>query len=322
MSYYPEPDSHIRNKVKVVLYLSSYATEKELKHATGVDTSDLAAKKDFIALKAEVDKLDINKLTNVPTSLNNLKTKVDDLDVDKLKTVPVDLKKLSNVVDNEVVKNTKFSTLKAKVNNLEKKIPDATTLIHINQYNTDKQNLEKKIGDVDKKIPDTSGLVATTVLNTKINEVENKIPDTSSAVTTTVLNTKIREVKNKVPSNKLTAENFAARLTQTNLVSKTDFDNKLISFNRKITSNKAKYLEVLKNLNSLTTKDYNFFLGRMCFTSKDGSENIFVYQPTLDPLELKKDKGNDYILSWKSKGVYNSKLKSLYTAFLHSIKHS
>ena len=83
--------------------------------------------------------------------MNNLKTKVDDLDVGKLKTVPVDLKKLSDVVDNEVVKNAKFNTLKTKVNSLEKKIPDATTLIHINQYNTDKQNLETKTGDVDKK---------------------------------------------------------------------------------------------------------------------------------------------------------------------------
>ena len=34
MSYYPEPDSHIRDKVKVVLDLSNYATKKELKHAT------------------------------------------------------------------------------------------------------------------------------------------------------------------------------------------------------------------------------------------------------------------------------------------------
>ena len=151
MSYYPEPNSHITNKVKVVLDLSNYATKKELDHATGVDTSDLAAKKDFIALKAKVDKLGINKLVNVPTSLNNLKTKVDDLDVGKLKTVPVNLKKLSDVVDNEVVKNTKFNTLKTKVNSLEKKIPDATTLIHINQYNTDKQNLEKKMEMLVKK---------------------------------------------------------------------------------------------------------------------------------------------------------------------------
>ena len=75
--------------------------------------------------------------------MNNLKTKVDDLDLDELKTAPVDLKKLCDVVDNEFVKNTKFDTLKTKVNNLEKKISDANTLIHINKYNTDKQNLEK-----------------------------------------------------------------------------------------------------------------------------------------------------------------------------------
>ena len=81
MSYYLEPACHIRNKIKVVLDLSNYATKKELGHANGIDTSDLAAKKDFIALKAEVDKLDVD----VPTSLNNLKTKVEDLDVGKLK---------------------------------------------------------------------------------------------------------------------------------------------------------------------------------------------------------------------------------------------
>ena len=44
--------------------LLNYATN----HATGVGLSDLATKKDFIALTAEVDKLDINKLVNVPTS--------------------------------------------------------------------------------------------------------------------------------------------------------------------------------------------------------------------------------------------------------------
>ena len=78
-------------------------------------------------------------MTNVPTSLNDLKTKVDDLDVDKLKTVLVDLKKLSDVVHNEIVKNTKFNALKTKVNNLEKRIPDTSALIYINQCNTDKQ---------------------------------------------------------------------------------------------------------------------------------------------------------------------------------------
>ena len=91
-------------------------------------------------MKAEVDTLHNNKLINISTSLNNLKRKVDGLDIAKLKTVPVDLKKLSDVVDNEVVKNTIFNTLKTKVNNLERKIADAITLIHINQHNTNKIN--------------------------------------------------------------------------------------------------------------------------------------------------------------------------------------
>ena len=89
MSYYPEPDSCIRDKVKVVLYLSNYDTKKEVEHATGVDTSDLADKKDFLTLKAEGDKLDINELVNVPMGLNRLKIKIDDLDVNELKSVPI-----------------------------------------------------------------------------------------------------------------------------------------------------------------------------------------------------------------------------------------
>ena len=55
MSYYPNLDRHIRDKVKVVLALSNYATKTELEVATGIDTSDLAAEKDFITLEVEVD---------------------------------------------------------------------------------------------------------------------------------------------------------------------------------------------------------------------------------------------------------------------------
>ena len=111
--------------------MSNYVTKKELDHATGVDTSDIAVKEDFIALKTEVDKFDINKLVNVPSNLNNLKTNVDDLDIGKLKTVPIDLEKFSYVVNKEIVKNEKFYTIKIKVNNFEKKSPDTTSLIHI-----------------------------------------------------------------------------------------------------------------------------------------------------------------------------------------------
>ena len=64
MRYFPELASHIRVKVKLVLDLSNYATKTELDHAKGVDTSDLASEKGFTGLKAEVDKLDFNKLVN------------------------------------------------------------------------------------------------------------------------------------------------------------------------------------------------------------------------------------------------------------------
>ena len=144
MDHYPEPDSHIRDKVKVVLGLPIYATKKELEHAAGADTSNLAAKSDIIALKAEDDKLEINVSVNPPTGWNDLKTKIYDLDVGKLKTVPIDLKKLSDMMSKDVVKETVYNKLSTKVNNLEKKIPDTFTLIQINQYNTDTHNLEKK----------------------------------------------------------------------------------------------------------------------------------------------------------------------------------
>ena len=75
-------------------------------------------------------------------------------------------------------------------------------------------------------------------------------------------------------------------------------------------------------MNSLITKDYNFFLGRIQFVSNDRSQNTFVYQPAIDTIESKENKGTDYVRSWKSKEVYNSNPKTLYTAFLHSIKLS
>ena len=133
--------------------------------------------------------------------------------------------------------------------------------------------------------------MTTTFLNTKTSEAGNKIPDTSRLVTTTVLNTKVSEVENKFSNhakyittqgfNKLTIENIASILKQAKLVNKTYFDNKLIIFYRAITTKKTKYLEVQKPLNSLTTKNYNSFIGRNYLTRNDRSQNTFVYQPTL-----------------------------------------
>ena len=81
----------------------------------------------------------------------------------------------------------------------------------------------------------------TTILNTKISKVENKILDHAKYITTQEF-------------NKLIAENVTAKLKQANIVTKTDYNNKL-----------TKYLEVQKKLNSLITNDYTFFLGGIYF---------------------------------------------------------
>ena len=82
-------------------------------------------------------------------------------------------------MSNEVVKNTKSNILNAKVNNLDKKLSNASTLIHINQCNTGKQNLAKKIGEVDKEILGARGLVNN---DAKILEIKGKYINTSDYI--------------------------------------------------------------------------------------------------------------------------------------------
>ena len=81
---------------------------------------------------------------------------------------------------------------------------------------------------------------------------------------------------------------FRIKIKKATLVNKTDFDNEITSFNKQITSNKTKHLEVPKKRNSLITKDFNFFIGKIYFASHDGCKHTFAYQPTFDTLELQK----------------------------------
>ena len=91
-SYYLEPDSYARRKIKIELDLSKYAIESDVKKSTGIDTSELLNKDDLASCKSEVDKLDF----------------------DKLQIVPTDVSKLRNAVDNNVVKRSVFDELLKK----------------------------------------------------------------------------------------------------------------------------------------------------------------------------------------------------------------
>ena len=61
--------------VKLQLHIFSYATKADLKNVTGADTLKFAEEVNLANLKPNVDKLDIDKLKNVPTNLSYLKSK-------------------------------------------------------------------------------------------------------------------------------------------------------------------------------------------------------------------------------------------------------
>ena len=133
-------------------------------------------------------------------------------------------------------------------------IPDTSGLVRKTDYNA-------KIAEIEGRIPRISGIATTTALTT----VENKIRDVSSLVKRTDYNTKINKFEKKITDHiddkhittpefiELTKEIFAARLARTklatksdiaNFVNKTDFDEKLIDLNKKVTSKKTKHLLV------------------------------------------------------------------------------
>ena len=114
---FPKPYEPSGEDINVKGDLSNYTTKTDLKNVTHVDVSSFALKSNLASLKNEVDKLDIDKLTPVPS----------------------DLAKLSNAVKNDVVKTIAYDKLVAKVDNI-----DTTGFVLKTTFDTHKLDLEKK----------------------------------------------------------------------------------------------------------------------------------------------------------------------------------
>ena len=78
------------------------------------------------------------------------------------------------------------------------------------------------------------------------------------------------------------------------MITKTDFDAKLSSLNRKITANKTKNLFVENELKKLKTFDSSYFIGKSHF-KEDGTQNYLVFQPTNKYFKVI---ASDYISYW------------------------
>ena len=122
MSYFPEPYSHGRNKIKVELDSPNGATKSYLEDVTGTILQILLNKVDLCSSKSNSDELDI----------------------DKSKTAPVDLSKISNLVKHSVVKKTVYDELFKTTN--------AIQAIYTNNL---VKNIEHdaQIKDIEEKIP-------------------------------------------------------------------------------------------------------------------------------------------------------------------------
>ena len=69
MSCFLEQYTGSKNKIKVQLDLSDYVTKSDLENLTDLSKSKLARKTDLASLKLDIDKLDVDKLEKVPSSL-------------------------------------------------------------------------------------------------------------------------------------------------------------------------------------------------------------------------------------------------------------
>ena len=231
---------------------------------------------------------------------------------------------------------TKYNTDKIK---LENKTRDTNCLVKKTNRNTKITELENKISDisnletktalttVENKIPKVSNL-ATKILDNKVGNkipdisnlatkrgltaIENKIASISDLVKKTDYNTKITDIENKLNNhdhdkyngtsdfNILATNIFNARLAQANLITKTDFDSRLSSFNKKNTQSKSKHLLVENNFNKLKTFDPDYFIGRWYSKLFSISTNVQI---------AKVISNTDYISLWKSKGLSNENFK-------------
>ena len=70
--YLPKQFRSFEGSINVKIDLSNYATEIDLKNVTHVYTSCFALKTNLASLKAEVDKIDIDKLLPVLVALSKL----------------------------------------------------------------------------------------------------------------------------------------------------------------------------------------------------------------------------------------------------------
>ena len=129
-------------------------------------------------MKSDADKINIDKLKNIPYSARNLKRKVEKIDVYKLVPVPVDLNRVSDVVKNDIVTKHVYNK-KPNIRNLAS--------------NT---TLNPKVNEVKNEISSIINLATNASLNTKTKEVKCEILGATNLATTAAFTTVTKKMPN------------------------------------------------------------------------------------------------------------------------------
>ena len=289
MSYYP-PYKSSSNDIKVELDLNNYGTKDDFKNITHVDVSSYASKTNLSALKTEVDKID----------------------VDKLKTVPDDLAKLSNVVKNEVVKKTDFS---------------ADNYVTITKFSIDTNSLDDKIDKVEKKIPDISSLETKRNVTTLVNNLNNRIDNLkindyaektslSGYILTSTFNTKSTELENKIKDAVTKANTVKSDLND--YAKKTDVANDITTIKNDYISNAS----LTSRLNDLKSQHIATELKTIDDKTKKNASDILGFESRLKQKEDIVDEVQRENALTSGRDYYLDKMYLLYECKAFSFKYT
>ena len=296
MSYYP-PYKSSSNNIKVELDLSNYVTKDDVKNITHVDVSSYATKTNLAALKTEVDKID----------------------VDKLKIVPDDLAKLSNVVKNEVVRKTDFS---------------ADTYVTRTKFSTDANALDDKIDKIEKRIPDISSLETKRNVTKLVNNLKNRIDNLkikeyakkttlSNYMLTSDFNTKSTELESKIKDADIRAKSAVTKANSiksdlNDYAKKTDVANDITTIKNDYVTNAS----LTSRLNDLKSQHITTEVKTIDDKTKKNASDILAFESRLKRKEDIVDEVQRENALTSGRDYYLDKMFLLYECKAFSFKYT
>ena len=163
---------------------------------------------------------------------------------------------------NQKIKFLKKTDYNTKITETEGKIPGISNLATKTALTTVKNKIpnvsrlatKTELTAIENKIPDISKFATKTALT----NLSNTVPDISTLIKKSVCDTKIEEIKNKNVSN----TGFNSKLVQANVITKRNFDAKIIELENNIKNYKhliRAILEVKVILKKMTYKIIQYF---------------------------------------------------------------